>query len=609
MSKINICFSSDNNYAKYMGTAICSILKNAGKEDSYNFYILDGGISDKSKEEISKLKEIKDFSIEYLTVNPDDFKSCPMTGYVNYITLPTYYRFKIASMLPDIDKILYLDGDIIVNSNIKELFDTDIENYYIGAIPEVYNHNHKERLDIIGDEYYINAGVLLINCKKWREDNIEEKLFRYAIQPEREIVFQDQDILNEVLKYNIKYLPLQWNLQHDALFTDESYLYHKDERIEAVNSPKLIHFTHKFKPWNSKCTNKYRKLFYEYLKQTPWKDEYNKLLFSLILKNISNFFYQKKYEHNNTVEKIKIFRITFHKKVEKRYEVKKYFLGIKYSQKLDKKRLIWERGEEILSSVAKFKHEFLIQKENINRQLEKLIDDVYTNTSHALSIYNLHQKVFPKYKNINSGKDIVLVATGPSLQNYIPIENAVHIGVNRAFQNDKVNFDYLFIQDYSGSTKDYIDEFIRYKEDTVKKFIGYLNYNLEQHCIIPDKYSNYKNIERYYNVHPLIKKNFTYDIASEPLADSYSIAFPAMQFALWTNPKRIYLVGCDCNNNGHFDKQTNVLAVDSVIDGWKRIKEFAKIYYPDTEIISINPVGLKGIFKEEYTTEKGVINV
>lgn len=607
MSKINICFSSDNNYAKYMGTAICSILKNAGENDSYNFYILDGGISNETKEQISELKTIKDFSIEYLPVNPDDFKNCPMTGYVKYITLPTYYRFKIASLLPSVDKILYLDGDIIVNSDIKELFDADIENYYIGAIPEVFNHHHKERLEIFGDNYYFNAGVLLINSKKWREDNIEEKLFTYALNPEREIVFQDQDILNEVLKYNIKYLPLKWNLQHDALFTEESYLYHKTERNEAIKAPKLIHYTHKLKPWNPKCTNKYRTLYYEYLKQTPWKNDYNKLFLSLILKNIGNFFYQKK--QDNTVEKIKIFRITFHKKVEKRYEVKKYFLGIKYSQKLDEKRLIWQRGEDVLKAISKLKQDICVQHEELNMQQKKLLNDIYCCTSKALSVYNQHQKVFPKYKNINSGKDIVLVATGPSLQNYVPIENAIHIGVNRAFQYSSINFDYLFLQDYSGSTKDYIEDFVSYKEDTVKKFIGFLNYDLERHCIIPDKYSNSNNIERYYNVHPLIKNHFTYDIASEPLADAYSITFPAMQFALWTNPKRIYLVGCDCNNTGHFDKQTNVLAVDSVIDGWKRMKDFAQTYYPDTEIISINPVGLKGIFNEEYTINKGVINV
>ena len=215
MTIINICFSSDNNYAKHMAVAMISILKNSKSEDSYNFYILDGGISPKNKTKINELLKIRSFNIEYLNVNSDDFKDCPMTGYVKYITLPTYYRFKIASLLPNIDKILYLDCDIIVDSDISELYNYNIEQYYIGAIPEVFNQDHKRRLDIEGNAYYCNAGVLLINSKKWREDNIEGKLFEYAKKPQREIIFQDQDVLNEVLKYKIKYIPLKWNVQHD----------------------------------------------------------------------------------------------------------------------------------------------------------------------------------------------------------------------------------------------------------------------------------------------------------------------------------------------------------------------------------------------------------
>lgn len=279
-SIINICFSSDNNYAKHMGVAITSILKNSNINDTYNFYILDGGISDSNKSKLNSLKNsIRDFSIEYLEINPDDFKKCPMTGYVKYITLPTYYRFKIPSLLPNLDKVLYLDCDIVVNSDISELYNTNIDDYYVGGIPEVFNHYHKERLEIIGNYYYINAGVLLINTKKWREDNIESKLFEYAMNPEREIVFQDQDILNEVLKYNIRYIPLCWNLQHDVLFEKDAYLINEEEKNQALEKPKLVHFTHKYKPWNYKCQNRFRKLYYKYLRQTPWKKDYLKIRF------------------------------------------------------------------------------------------------------------------------------------------------------------------------------------------------------------------------------------------------------------------------------------------------------------------------------------------
>ena len=94
------------------------------------------------------------------------------------------------------------------------------------------------------------------------------------------------------------------------------------------------------------------------------------------------------------------------------------------------------------------------------------------------------------------------------------------------------------------------------------------------------------------------------DICRHELTDFYSVVFPAIQFALFTYPKKIYLVGCDTSRAGHFyDKpQTKSdLHVQNVKIGYALIKMFARLHYPDTEIISVNPVGLKGLFKEMYT--------
>lgn len=242
-------------------------------------------------------------------------------------------------------------------------------------------------------------------------------------------------------------------------------------------------------------------------------------------------------------------------------------------------------------------------QENLQNKISQIQNNQLNYILTCLSASNQHQKVFPKYKNINQNNDVVLIATGPSLNNFNKIDDAIYVGVNKAFQYNKVKFDYLFLQDYSGITKTYIEDFCNYN---AKKFIGYIPDYVENAipCIIPEKYSFYPNVERYYNIHPTIKKSFTFDIATLPLGDAYSIVFSAMQFILWTNPKRIYLVGCDCSTNGQFYQSTNNLAVKEVIDGWKRMKNFAKIYYPDTEIISINPVGLKGIFKDIYQDEE-----
>ena len=230
-----------------------------------------------------------------------------------------------------------------------------------------------------------------------------------------------------------------------------------------------------------------------------------------------------------------------------------------------------------------------------------------------LSTFNLHQKTFPRFKDINQGKDVVLLASGPTLKQYKPLENVINVGVNRSFQGTSEKCDYIFIQDYSGQTKSYIKELNNYNRDTCIKFYGIaseLNPNMQ---FIPESEVIEANALRYrtnsidFDNYYYDDVNFAYDIASQPLGDGRSIVFSAMQFILWTHPKKIYLVGCDCSLGGYFNNEKlnekekqNYLNTVEIIENWKKLKFFANRYYPDTEIISINPVGLKGIFKDIY---------
>lgn len=230
-----------------------------------------------------------------------------------------------------------------------------------------------------------------------------------------------------------------------------------------------------------------------------------------------------------------------------------------------------------------------------------------------LSTFNLHQKTFPRFKNINQGKDVVLLASGPTLKQYKPLENVINVGVNRSFQGTNEKCDYIFIQDYAGQTKSYIKELNNYNRETCIKFYGIaseLNSNMQ---FIPESEVIEANALRYrtdcidFDNYYYDDVNFAYDIASQPLGDGRSIVFSAMQFILWTHPKKIYLVGCDCSLGGYFNNEKlsekekqNYLNTVEIIENWKKLKFFANRYYPDTEIISINPVGLKGIFKDVY---------
>lgn len=221
----------------------------------------------------------------------------------------------------------------------------------------------------------------------------------------------------------------------------------------------------------------------------------------------------------------------------------------------------------------------------------------------------LHNETFSEFKGIFAGRDVVLVAAGPSVKDYVPIKNAIHVGVNRAMMLAGVKFNYLFAIDMLG-INGFMDEFAAYD---CMKFIG--DQDLGPGRQIPESYFlGLKNARKYKtDVGLCVDDDIPLEIDSRPLWNSNSVAHQALQFILFTNPRRVYLVGCDCTGfaGGHFvhggkdrdnegtcDKDFWLQQNKYMHAGWQKIKDFARLYYPDTEIISINPVGLCGMFND-----------
>ena len=244
-------------------------------------------------------------------------------------------------------------------------------------------------------------------------------------------------------------------------------------------------------------------------------------------------------------------------------------------------------------------------------QIAQFLQDIFR-TRFATDMYlaklnivtKTHEKTFGEYKNKYNGQEIAIIATGPSLNNYKPIPNVINIGVNKAIFYEKVKLDYYFAQDYS-ATKSYLKT-LQTNNNIVQFYgiipmhpFGYKRTNYSG-SIIPESYILANNAKKYYLYTKSPAKDFGFesDIDKTWIVDTGSVVHSAMQFALFTNPKRIYLVGCDCSS-GYFDG-TKGSDCRILIDSWKELKRFADIYYPETEIISVNPVGLKGLFTDLY---------
>ena len=276
MNEINICLLTDNDYIIQTCVAITSIVENKAKESFYNIYILCDMLLDDNIKKIMTLEKEK-IKIKIINLNSNG-------KYLQYAmdvpASPTaIYKFSIPKILGKLDKVLYLDGDIIVKKELCELYNYDLENNYIGAVKDTIGLSKSlYRLFIKQNVFYFNSGVLLMNLKKMRNDNVTEKLLEYRKKEYNELM--DQDALNYVLRGKVKELPFLYNMQ--TLVTKKNNLENLKKYYEFTNEIKnfddiinnavVVHFAGSKKPWKYFGGDGYD-LWMNYFRKSPFKDE------------------------------------------------------------------------------------------------------------------------------------------------------------------------------------------------------------------------------------------------------------------------------------------------------------------------------------------------
>lgn len=261
MNNIHICYTCDDNYAKYAGVSIASILYNANTDDNIFVYIISPDISDTNKEKIKNLNKIKNFDLKFIYPATEDFEEFQNIKTTDYLPIASFFRLKLASYIKDIDKVLYLDPDIVINKSLSELFNTDIQEYYCGGIPDVGYKKLGKRINLKGDEFYINSGVLLVNLKKWRDEEAEKQFINCAKEYHKIFVLGDQDIINKSFAGKILKINNKWNLQVINFCSRSDYSRHFN----------ILHYTGGSKPWKFGSYIPLREHYFKYLDLTDWE--------------------------------------------------------------------------------------------------------------------------------------------------------------------------------------------------------------------------------------------------------------------------------------------------------------------------------------------------
>ncbi len=264
-----IFFACDEAFLKYTIVSLTSMMKNATRGRAYHIHILHTSISSEAQIPVLAMQN-EDFEITFDDVSSYLASICERLPLRDYYSNSTYYRLFIADMYPELQKALYIDSDTVVTGDISELFDTDIEDYDVAACREqamvqadVYG-TYVERCLGLNRHAYFNAGVILINCRRFREKKMLDAFIGLlGIYDCR--VTQDEDYLNILCKDHILFLPQYWNSE---VFGVMEY---------PPEECRIIHYIMVSKPWHYKDC-RLGDIFWKYAAMTPVYDEIKSVL-------------------------------------------------------------------------------------------------------------------------------------------------------------------------------------------------------------------------------------------------------------------------------------------------------------------------------------------
>lgn len=277
---MNILLSTDNKYLMPTGVLMHSL---STYNKNVNFHILtDVGFSDNSRKSLTDIAEHYKNKISFYTITPEMTEGFPLgrEDQPKGVTIAAYYRLFVTEVLPrEVHKIIYLDGDMIVRKSLAELWETDIDDYAIGAVHDMHEEYHctSGRLPYqMVEKGYLNSGMLLINLDYWREHDCLSRFMKCVEDNSAKLKMHDQDVLNVVLHDEVKWLPVTYNFQSCFLekASKPGRFWHVEKEIELYKrDPAIVHFTAEDKPWKIEVFHTYTKDWRKFFFKSEWKND------------------------------------------------------------------------------------------------------------------------------------------------------------------------------------------------------------------------------------------------------------------------------------------------------------------------------------------------
>ena len=266
-----VTIALDENYAAHAAAVMAGVALNAGGQ--VDFYLLGDKLKEETKEKLIATGEKFSSKVIVVEAKAGEFFVS------DHLSRAAYLRLKIPELLPKTLKCtVYLDADLLVISDISELFETDLAGKPLGAAIDLgimtssrQMKEKQESLNIQKSDKYFNSGVLVIDLDKWRENSYASKLLELVKL--NSFRHHDQDALNMFFYNNWHEIPLCYNVIPPIYEMPLKVVFSKYAKIaaEALKTAKIIHYAGGHKPWHYNRTEGFNDIYYDYLAMTPFK--------------------------------------------------------------------------------------------------------------------------------------------------------------------------------------------------------------------------------------------------------------------------------------------------------------------------------------------------
>lgn len=282
---MNVLYTCDNNYAWLMGISLISLFKKNKDIKDIDVFFIAENLDVENRAKIEQIASEYERTVKIIDVDVTTFNLSNNFISLSRWPLSAFSRLYSANLLPtDIDKVLYIDCDTIINENISQLYDTDMKDKVFCGVKECISTKYKTNIGLTKKSNYINAGVMLINLKLLRKENIAKLIDDFVKKYNQLICYADQDVLNGIFSNRIGILNPGYNVMTiDKVRTYKEIMrlrkpyefYSKEEILNAIENPKIIHYTTNLdviRPWYSNSNHPYLKQFMDSFNDSPWKN-------------------------------------------------------------------------------------------------------------------------------------------------------------------------------------------------------------------------------------------------------------------------------------------------------------------------------------------------